>query len=162
VQLLLVDDDPISQAAINLVERLGYQADTARNGYEALQALGRKRYNLVIMDFRMDQMDGLAATRQIREKVPADQQPVIAILTAGVTPNEWSGLQKAGIDAYLQKPIPMDRLMQLIELARRHAVPALARSRTGGRRSSSIASPTTEPSCGRAGTWWVPDRQQRH
>ena len=125
MQLLLVDDDPISQAAINLsLERLGYQADTARNGYEALQALTRKRYNLVIMDFRMDQMDGLAATRQMREKITADQQPVIAILTAGVTPNEWNMLQKAGIDAYLQKPIPMDRLVQLIELARRHALPA--------------------------------------
>jgi CheY-like chemotaxis protein len=84
--------------------------------------MANKKFDLVIMDMRMDAMDGYATTRAIRQEFPPDRQPVIAILTAGVTANQLNALQSAGIDAYLEKPITIDRLLHLVELVRLHEV----------------------------------------
>ena len=120
LEILLVDDDLINVAAVKMqLERLGFKAETVSNGVEAMQILAQKEFNLVIMDMRMDAMDGHATTRAIRQTIPTDKQPLIAILTAGVTPNQLNALQSAGIDAYLEKPISIDRLLHLLELVHR-------------------------------------------
>jgi len=121
LEILLVDDDLINVAAVKMqLERLGYGAETVSNGVEAMQIMAQKKYDLIIMDMRMDAMDGHATTRAIRQTIPPDRQPLIAILTAGVTPNQLNALQSAGIDAYLEKPISIDRLLHLLELAHRN------------------------------------------
>ena len=120
LEILLVDDDLINVAAVKMqLGRLGFSAETVSNGVEAMKVLAQKEFNLVIMDMRMDAMDGHATTRAIRQTIPTDKQPLIAILTAGVTPNQLNALQSAGIDAYLEKPISIDRLLHLLELVRR-------------------------------------------
>lgn len=117
--ILLVDDDLINLAAVKLhLERLGYIPDTVSNGFEALKLMTEKKYDLVIMDMRMGALDGHATTRSIRETFASDSQPIIAILTAGVTPNQLNALQNAGIDAYIEKPISVDKLVNLIEMTR--------------------------------------------
>jgi signal transduction histidine kinase/DNA-binding response OmpR family regulator len=117
INILLVDDDPINIAATQLfLNRLGYQADSASNGFEALRKFSEKNYHLAIMDMRMGALDGYETSRAIREKLAPEQQPVIAILTAGVTPRQLNALQNAGIDAYLEKPVTIEKLMNLTEM----------------------------------------------
>ena len=65
-----------------MLERLGYRADLAKNGREAVEALAQQPYDLILMDIQMPEMDGLQATRHIREIQPAEQQPRIVALTA--------------------------------------------------------------------------------
>jgi signal transduction histidine kinase/CheY-like chemotaxis protein len=119
VDILLVDDDQVNLAAVQLLlNRLGCTAETANNGSEALEKFSTRPYNLVIMDMHMTVMDGYATSRAIRDSFPSDQQPIIAILTAGVSPQQLNALQSSGIDAYIEKPISTERLMNLVELAR--------------------------------------------
>jgi signal transduction histidine kinase/CheY-like chemotaxis protein len=129
IEILLVDDDLINQAAVQLhLERLGFHADIVSGGAEALKSLETKRYDLIIMDMRMGAMDGYTTTRTIREILPVDHQPIIAILTAGVTPNQLNALQSTGIDAYIEKPVSPEKLIHLFELVRREHTSTLRES----------------------------------
>ena len=80
LRILLAEDNASSQkVALMMLKRLGYRADTVANGIEALEALERQHYDLVLMDVRMPEMDGLEATRVIRRRLPNNGPKVIAI-----------------------------------------------------------------------------------
>src|SRR5205814_757232 len=81
--LMLAEDNTVNQKlALRLLERMGYRADVAANGLEVLEALQRQRYDVILMDVQMPEMDGLEATRAIHEGWPADQRPRIVAMTA--------------------------------------------------------------------------------
>jgi CheY-like chemotaxis protein len=116
LRLLLVEDNLINQkVALRLLQRLGYQADLAANGLEALAALRRQTYDVVLMDVQMPEMDGLEATRQIRQEFPPVAQPRIIAMTANALPGDREECLTAGMNDYISKPIQILELRALLE-----------------------------------------------
>jgi len=113
LRILVVEDNAVNQQlALLLLQKLGYRADVAANGVEALEALQRQPYDVVLMDVEMPEMDGLEATRQIRRTSPQEPGPRIIAVTANAMQGERELCLRAGMDDYLTKPI---RLHELIE-----------------------------------------------
>lgn len=111
LRILLAEDIPVNQKlALRILKRLGYEADLATNGVEVLDALGRQFYDVVFMDVQMPQMDGLEATRRIRQKLPNDRHPWIIALTANTTISDRDACLAVGMNDYLSKPIDMGAL----------------------------------------------------
>jgi CheY-like chemotaxis protein len=107
--------------AVLLLQKLGYRADVAANGVEALEALERQSYDVVLMDVEMPEMDGLEATRRIRRKSPADRGPHIIAVTANALQGERELCLQAGMDDYLTKPIRTDELIAALGHAERRS-----------------------------------------
>lgn len=89
---------------------MGYAADVAANGLEAVAAIERQSYDLVLMDVQMPEMDGLQATEAIRRTLPADRQPTIIAMTAAAMPEDRQQCLDAGMDGYIAKPVRLDEL----------------------------------------------------
>jgi PAS domain S-box-containing protein len=105
LRILVVDDVAVNQKLmLTLLERLGYRADVAGNGLEALEALERQSYDLVLMDVQMPELDGLDASRQIRQRWPTAGLRIIA-LTASAMQGDREACLAAGMDDYLSKPV---------------------------------------------------------
>jgi CheY-like chemotaxis protein len=104
------------KVALRLLERLGYGADVASNGLEALEALERQPYDVVLMDVQMPELDGLDASRRICERWPAEARPRIIAMTANALPEDREACFAAGMDDYVVKPI---RPGELVEALRR-------------------------------------------
>jgi len=115
LHILLVEDNRVNQrVALRLLERLGYSADVAANGLEALDALRRQPYDLVLMDMQMPEMDGLEATRRIRADFPAKRQPRIVAMTANAMKGDRERCIEAGMDDYISKPVKWESLVEAI------------------------------------------------
>jgi hypothetical protein len=116
-RLLLVEDNSINQrVALAMLARLGYRADAVANGREALAALGRAPYDLVLMDCQMPEMDGYAATRAVRAgDNPAINTaiPIIA-MTANVMEGDRERCLDSGMNDYLTKPISTKSLAECL------------------------------------------------
>ncbi|NJP05568.1 MAG: response regulator [Chloroflexaceae bacterium] len=111
LRILLAEDDLINQkVSLGMLGRMGYRADIAANGHEVLEALTRQNYDVVLMDVQMPEMDGLEATRQIREHWPAEQQPWIIALTARDMQGDREACISSGMDDYVSKPVRVDQL----------------------------------------------------
>ncbi len=114
LRILLAEDNHINQkVGLALLSRLGYRADVAGNGLEALESVMRQPYDLVFLDIQMPEMDGIEAAQAMRKKLN-DQCPVLVALTANAfhgAREEYLGL---GFDDYLSKPILPPALRQLI------------------------------------------------
>ncbi len=116
-RVLVVEDNSVNRkVAVSMLARLGYQADVASNGQEALEALARANYDVVLMDVQMPRMDGLEATRAIRLRSPGRAGPRVVAMTASVTAEDRQRCLEAGMDDYLSKPV---RLPDLEETLRR-------------------------------------------
>ncbi len=114
LRLLLVEDNANNQMVGKLtLTRLGYRADVASDGLEALEALERIEYDLVLMDVHMPRMDGLTATRALRAR-RSGHQPYIVALTANATVQDRQKCLDAGMDDYLAKPYRADDLKQVL------------------------------------------------
>ena len=105
------------KVALRFLERLGYRADAVANGLEAVTTLESRRYDLVLMDLQMPEMDGLEATRQIRVRLPSGRQPKIVALTANAIHGDRERCVAAGMDDYISKPV---KLHEIAATIRRH------------------------------------------
>ncbi len=104
-RILLVEDNKINQkVALALLGRLGYSADLAENGLEAVEATKRQRYELILMDMQMPVMDGLEATRRIRSSEGANVDCPIIALTANAMQSDQQACRAAGMNDFLSKP----------------------------------------------------------
>ena len=105
LRILLAEDNETNQkVTMRMLKSLGYSADIVENGREALEAVQRQRYDLVLMDVHMPVMDGLTATRRIRQ-LPPTQQPRIFAMTASVLDSERQECLDAGMERHIAKPI---------------------------------------------------------
>jgi PAS domain S-box-containing protein len=113
--ILLAEDNASSQKVIlQMLKRLGHRADVVANGIEACQALERQNYDIVLMDVRMPEMDGLQATRTIRQRWPVNGPKVIAI-TAHALQGDREKCLSAGMDDYITKPVKMIELSDVLK-----------------------------------------------
>ena len=112
LKILLVEDNIVNQkVTLNQLKHLGYTADVAANGREAIDMLNQIPYNLVLMDCQMPILDGYAATRSIREQ-QSSRQSVIIALTANAMLEDRERCLAAGMDDYLSKPISKEKLSE--------------------------------------------------
>ncbi|WP_182961226.1 response regulator [Pedobacter gandavensis] len=113
-ELLVAEDKLTNQLVIvNILKRLGYKPDVVRNGEEAIEAVHKKDYDIILMDMQMPIMDGLEATQLIRKKEL--KQPVIIALTANALKGDEQDCLDAGMDDYISKPIRLEDLMDKLE-----------------------------------------------
>ncbi len=112
LRILLVEDNVVNQKlALRLLSMMGYQADIASNGIEAVEAIDRQRYDLVLMDVQMPEMDGIQATETIIERIPASDRPWIVAMTANAMDGDRERCIEAGMDDYISKPIRVEELV---------------------------------------------------
>ncbi|MEM6598201.1 MAG: CHASE2 domain-containing protein [Cyanobacteria bacterium P01_C01_bin.69] len=117
LKILIVEDNRTNQrVALRLLELLGYRADVAISGSEAITALGRQRYDVILMDMRMPDMGGLEATRQIRQ-MPKHADTWIIAMTANSMSRDRKQCFAAGMNDYLRKPIKREALDQALQRA---------------------------------------------
>ena len=118
LKILLAEDNAVNQKlAIRMLERMGYRVDVAANGIETLEALKRQRYDLILMDVQMPEMDGLDATRFIRNKLPPKMQPYIIAMTANAMQGDREICIAAGMNDYVSKPIQLKELQGALTMA---------------------------------------------
>jgi PAS domain S-box-containing protein len=115
LRILLAEDNAVNQKlALRLLGQMGYRADVAGNGLEAIQAIERQAYDVVLMDVQMPELDGLEATRQICQRWPRAIRPRIIAMTANAMQGDRDMCLAAGMDDYLSKPIRVNELVQAL------------------------------------------------
>jgi len=115
-RILLVDDHPPNRTIVlQQLRRLGYEADIARNGREAIDAALGGRYELVLMDCVMPEVDGFEATRQIRARERSGGHVSIVAMTANAMEGDREACLRAGMDDYIAKPVRLAQLRRIVE-----------------------------------------------
>lgn len=113
--VLVAEDNATNRKLmLMMLAKLGVNPDVAENGLEVLEALHRKRYDLIFMDMHMPQMDGIETTREIIKRM-GTARPRIVAATANVSQNDRNLCLEAGMDDYLSKPLMPDTLKQIID-----------------------------------------------
>lgn len=115
LRILVVDDDLLTRRMMQvLLGREGHRVDVAANGLEAFDVVKFQRYDIVFMDLLMPIMDGLEASRRIREWETGAQHTFIVALTAAYLPEEGHRLFDAGIDNYIPKPFELEHIERML------------------------------------------------
>jgi signal transduction histidine kinase/CheY-like chemotaxis protein len=115
MRILLAEDNVVNQKlALRLLQQMGYRADLASNGIEAIECVERQPYDVVLMDVQMPEMDGLEASRRITARWPTGERPHIVAMTANAMQGDREECLAAGMDDYLTKPIRVERLVEAL------------------------------------------------
>jgi CheY-like chemotaxis protein len=116
LRILLAEDNVVNQKlALRLLQQMGYRADVASNGIEAIECCARQPYDVVLMDVQMPEMDGLEATRRIVARWPSPAtRPRIVAMTANAMQGDREECLAAGMDDYVTKPIRVDALVDAL------------------------------------------------
>jgi CheY-like chemotaxis protein len=133
LRILLAEDNEVNRkVALRMLKGFGYQADVAANGLEAVAAVRRQAYDVVLMDIQMPEMDGLDAARIIVSERPSAQRPRIVAMSANAMREDTEAAVAAGMDDYVVKPISVPMLQAALEkcgelkAARQHEGTAVA------------------------------------
>ncbi|MFK7744635.1 MAG: GAF domain-containing protein [Roseobacter sp.] len=122
LRILLAEDNLVNQKlALRLLDMMGYRADLASNGVEALQCVARQTYDLVLMDVQMPEMDGLEASRRLTTDVAPADRPKIIAMTANAMQGDREMCLAAGMDDYIAKPIQVDQLVAAIQQVKKRS-----------------------------------------
>ncbi len=114
MDILIAEDNLVNQkVAVHTLNKMGYKPDVAANGREVLHAMVSKNYDLIFMDMQMPEMDGLEATRYIRQHL--EIQPYIVAMTANAITEDREACMNAGMDDYLSKPVKLTEIVKVIE-----------------------------------------------
>jgi CheY-like chemotaxis protein len=115
LRVLLVEDNTVNQRVATLMlKKLGYTADVAGNGREAVAAVERRDYDIVFMDLQMPEMDGFEAARTICARWPAGKRPRIVAMTANVSASDQADCAEAGMDGFTSKPVQMQHMREVL------------------------------------------------
>jgi CheY-like chemotaxis protein len=115
LRILAAEDNPSNQKMLmEMLRKMGYRADAVADGREVLKALERRPYDLVLMDIRMPEMDGITAAKEIRKRWPK-QGPKIIAITAYAMAGDKEMCLNAGMDGYIAKPVQMDELAEVLK-----------------------------------------------
>ena len=115
MRILVAEDNPSNQRVlVEMLKRMGYRADAVADGSEVIQALERQDYDLVLMDVKMPEMDGITATQVIR-KLRLERGPTIVAITAYALVGDREKCLEAGMDDYISKPIQLKELAAILE-----------------------------------------------
>ena len=118
LRILLAEDNVVNQKlALRLLQQMGYRADLAGNGLEAVECVERQAYDVVLMDVQMPELDGLEASRRITQQWPAARRPFIIAMTANAMQGDREACLEAGMDDYVTKPIRVDQLVDALARA---------------------------------------------
>jgi signal transduction histidine kinase/ligand-binding sensor domain-containing protein/DNA-binding response OmpR family regulator len=115
LRILLAEDNVVNQkVAVRTLERLGYRTDLASNGLEALEAIHRQTYDIILMDVHMPEMDGLEATKKIVASMSAVERPKIIAMTANAMQGDREECLSAGMDDYISKPFSIEEIQMVL------------------------------------------------
>jgi signal transduction histidine kinase/DNA-binding response OmpR family regulator len=116
LRILVAEDNVVNQKlALRILQQMGYRADLAANGIEAIDSVERQTYDVVLMDVQMPEMDGLEASRRITAKWPAGARPRIVAMTANAMQGDREMCLAAGMDDYITKPIRVEALIEALQ-----------------------------------------------
>jgi CheY-like chemotaxis protein/HPt (histidine-containing phosphotransfer) domain-containing protein len=132
LRILLAEDNPVNlKLAIIMLKRLGYRADSVSNGQEALDALAKQEYDVVLMDVQMPIMDGLEATREVRRRWPGADCPSVIGMTANALTGFRERCIEAGMIDYISKPVVPEELKAALSRAAQTRRPGVVQARVG-------------------------------
>ncbi len=115
LRILLAEDNVVNQKlALRLLQQMGYRADLASNGIEAIESVQRQTYDVVLMDVQMPEMDGMDASRRICAQWAPNERPRIVAMTANAMQGDRDMCLAAGMDDYVTKPIRVEQLVEAL------------------------------------------------
>jgi CheY-like chemotaxis protein len=140
LRILLAEDNIVNQkVALRLLGQMGYRADVAANGLEAIEAVERQTYDVVLMDVQMPELDGFEASREIGRRWGAGQRPRIVAMTANAMQGDRELCEAAGMDDYVAKPIRVEELVAALARSRRRPDVAAREGTVAGAAAGSAA-----------------------
>lgn len=114
MKILIAEDNLINQQVIlQVLKKLGYQPDMVENGVQAVEAVNRQKYDIVLMDMQMPEMDGVEATKVIRKTM--GRQPLIIALTANVMEDDEDECLRAGMNDFITKPVDFEKMTNRLQ-----------------------------------------------
>ena len=123
LRILIAEDNLVNQKVLlRMLQQLGHNADVVSNGAEAVEAVFRQTYDVVLMDVQMPEVDGLTATRLLRDRLSAEELPYIVAVTANAMMGDREDCLIAGMDDYISKPIRLDQLAALLKKCPQRAI----------------------------------------
>ncbi|MFT5162003.1 MAG: two-component system sensor histidine kinase/response regulator [Alteromonadaceae bacterium] len=115
LHILIAEDNQINQLlALKLLENLGYKADVANDGQEAIDALHRRPYDVILMDMQMPVLDGVSATKAIIKQWPYGERPRIIAMTANILPEDRKKCMDADMEDFIAKPVEIELLVDAL------------------------------------------------